>query len=255
MPHLKIDGHHIFYNDRGDGTPVVCLHNGFYSTRTWDGVREPLSAEYRVLDYDRYGFGRSDHFGATPTGDLLELGVRELAAFVDALALSRFHLVGHCLGGAIAVMYAARHPQRVLHLVAESVGYFGDMASLANPNRALVSAARVEEAIKRRMAEMHGEPYAETLWTRLTEMDDAYILSADYDIRGDLSRLQSPVFIINGDRDYYFQVDHALRIYEMLRETACLWIVPLCGHDVHHHVPDDFASNVVRFLGGGRQRG
>jgi len=101
----------------GAGPPVVLVHGLFMDHRTWDGVRVDLSQRFRVITPDLPGFGQSEK----PPPQRFPYGID---AFVEAIAdlyagleLGRAALVGHGIGGAVALSLAARHPELVSHLV------------------------------------------------------------------------------------------------------------------------------------------
>ncbi|MFZ5891546.1 MAG: alpha/beta fold hydrolase [Myxococcota bacterium] len=101
----------------GAGPAVVLVHGLFMDHRTWDGVRADLSRRFRVITPDLPGFGQSEK----PPPQRFPYGID---AFVDSIAdlyagleLGRAALVGHGIGGAVALTLAARHPELVSHLV------------------------------------------------------------------------------------------------------------------------------------------
>ena len=115
-----VDGARIAYATSGDGPPLVRAvhwmthvdldcHSAVYGP--WI---QGLSQRYRHVRYDARGCGLSDR-GTPPQN--LDDEVRDLEAVVDAAGLERFALYARSQGGAIAVRYAARHPERVSHLV------------------------------------------------------------------------------------------------------------------------------------------
>jgi pimeloyl-ACP methyl ester carboxylesterase len=249
MPFIQIGDHRIFYNDTGKGEAVVFLHNGFYSTATWDCVRARFAERFRVLDYDRFGYGKSDHFGNDNLdGDIVEHSVDELKGFVDGLGLKCICLVGHCLGGAVALLFASRYQERVRRVAVSSVGFWGGAGSLIQTDMTFVPFGSIEQRLRRQMASMHGEDYVERLWSILSGDRKSYIMSDSYDIRPEVQRVRRPLLLINGDRDFYFEADHPVSVFKKMRRTASLWIVPSCGHDVHMEKPDDFVRNVTAFL-------
>lgn len=249
MPFLSIQKRNIFYNDTGAGEPLILLHNGFYSTKTWDPVRARLAERFRVLDYDRFGYGKSDHLdGDVLDCDIIEESAKELEGFLDALGIERAHLAGHCLGGAAALMFASRNKNRVGRIVVSSVGFFGSARSILQTDMTFVPFDRIDEGLRKRLKDMHGEDYAPHLWTALSEHRGSYIMSDTYDLRAEVRKVRCPMLIINGDRDFYFDVEHPASIFKKMRRTARLWIVPGCGHDVHMEKPDDFVQNVLSFL-------
>jgi pimeloyl-ACP methyl ester carboxylesterase len=253
---IEINQKQIFFNDTGRGMPVVLLHNGFYSSKTWDGVRPRLAGRFRVIDYDRVGYGNSSPFtGSEKDEDFVSTGVDELESLMDTLQIDVCHLVGHCLGGAVALLYAGRHPDRVDRVVAASVGYFGDLKSVVKTDLTFVPLSQVPPALKGQMAAMHKEAYLGTFWSVLSNNHVTYIATESYDIRPTVEKLSCPILMINGDRDYYFDVDHPYGVYKKIQKNASLWIVPNCGHDVHHKYPEEFARQVAAFLEPQGQRG
>lgn len=103
-----------------DKPAIVMLHGLRSYAHTWEPVALPLLDNWRVIALDQRGRGRSDW---DPKGNYYtEDYVRDLEALADHLALRRFVLVGHSMGGANAFVYAARHPDLVAALVVEDMG-------------------------------------------------------------------------------------------------------------------------------------
>ena len=114
------DGTGLAFGLSGGGAPVVRAQH-WVTHLDWDfrsPVSEPmlteLSTRFRLLRYDQRGCGLSD---ADPADISFERWVADLEAVVDAAGLDRFALLGPSQGSAIAIAYAARHPERVSHLV------------------------------------------------------------------------------------------------------------------------------------------
>ena len=100
----------IYYEDWGDGDPIVLLHGNPTSSYLWRNVMPHLWDQGRVLAPDLIGMGRS----GKPDIDYRFVDhARYLDAWFDALDLDRVTLVGHDWGGALAFHWAARHPDRV----------------------------------------------------------------------------------------------------------------------------------------------
>lgn len=114
------DGARIAYAFSGRGAPLVMsavwlnhLEQQWHSL-AWKPWLEHFSRDYTLLRQDLRGTGLSDRSFANVSR---ETWVRDFAAVVDAARLERFPLLGVCQGGPIAVEYAARHSERVSHLV------------------------------------------------------------------------------------------------------------------------------------------
>ena len=110
----------LAYATVGSGPPLVKAANWLshiefdWASPIWRHWIEALSRRYAFLRYDTRGCGLSDR---APPEISFESWVRDLEAVVDAMKLDRFPLLGISQGGAIAVAYAVRHPERVSHLV------------------------------------------------------------------------------------------------------------------------------------------
>lgn len=94
--------------DGGAGQPVlVFLHYWGGSARTWLGVTSVLEASYRCIAYDQRGWGTSD---APETGYALDDLAEDLTALLTHLELRRYVLVGHSMGGKVAMLAASQRP-------------------------------------------------------------------------------------------------------------------------------------------------
>jgi DNA-binding SARP family transcriptional activator/pimeloyl-ACP methyl ester carboxylesterase len=110
----------IAYACVGDGPPVVWAahwlsHLAFnWESPIWRHWTEEFARDHTFVHYDERGNGLSDWDNPDFSVDAF---VRDLEAVVDALDLERFALLGSSKGGSTAIAYAARHPERVSHLV------------------------------------------------------------------------------------------------------------------------------------------
>jgi pimeloyl-ACP methyl ester carboxylesterase/DNA-binding CsgD family transcriptional regulator len=114
------DGVRLAYAGVGNGPPLVKAPNWLshleyeWQSPIWRHWIEGLSRHHTYVRYDTRGCGLSDR---DPSEISFESWVRDLEAVVDAMKLERFPLLGISQGGAIAIAYANRHPERVSHLV------------------------------------------------------------------------------------------------------------------------------------------
>ncbi len=114
------DGTRIAYAIAGKGPPLVHAAHWLghlevdWRTPVWAPFFEALCARFSLTRYDSRGCGLSDPL---PTDVSLERMVEDLSAVVDAAGLDRFAIFAASQGGAVAATYAARHPERVSHLV------------------------------------------------------------------------------------------------------------------------------------------
>ena len=141
---IELHGHNVVYRTAGSGPPVVLVHGMVNSSRHWQAVALRLAERHTVIAPDLVGHGDS----ATPRGDY-SLGahaavIRDLLA---ALGIERATMMGHSLGGGVAMVYFWQFPHRVERLALVSSGGLGPevsplLRSIALPGAsALVSLA------------------------------------------------------------------------------------------------------------------
>ncbi len=116
------DGVRLAYASSGDGPTVVKAANWLthldydWASPVWSHWWRGLSQTHRLVRYDERGSGLSD-WNVPPDSFTLDAWVHDLETVVDTMGLERFALLGMSQGGPIAVRYAARHPERVSHLI------------------------------------------------------------------------------------------------------------------------------------------
>jgi pimeloyl-ACP methyl ester carboxylesterase len=119
MPFVDIGSGRLAYDEAGSGTPVILSHSSIADRRLWDHQLAALSADHRVIRYDRLGFGdSSDVIGEVDHA-------ADLLALLDALDVERAALVGSSMGGAVSVDVALAAPQRVSALALICSGLSG----------------------------------------------------------------------------------------------------------------------------------
>lgn len=100
----------IFYTDSGKGPAVVLIHGFLENTTMWNVIIPELSKRNRVIAIDLLGHGKSDCIGYTHS---MELFAETLEAVLKKVRIRKCILVGHSLGGYVALAFAEKHPKRV----------------------------------------------------------------------------------------------------------------------------------------------
>ena len=108
MPYAKLDEIELYYEEAGEGYPIVLGHGGFSDITEWDPQVEALSKRFRVIRYDRRGCGRSR---PRDVPQLAELWVEDLRRFMLNLGLERAYLGGVSYGGMLLIEFLLKHQE------------------------------------------------------------------------------------------------------------------------------------------------
>ena len=106
MPYAKLKDVELYYEEAGDGYPILLGHGGFSDVTEWDPQVDALSRHYRVIRYDRRGCGRS-----TPADvpQRSELWVEDMKQLMDSLGLEQAYLGGVSYGGMLLIEFLMRY--------------------------------------------------------------------------------------------------------------------------------------------------
>lgn len=237
-----------------DRPVIILLHNGFDSTKTWEPVIPHLEQDFEVLHFDRrnYGVNFSSENYIEPQ-DIIAEGLEDLENFVEAKldADARFYLWGHCAGGAIALLYGAKHTSRVLGIAGEAVGFFSDRGLSAKTEWLLDRFEDLPEKYQHHLAVMHGSDVLPILWERIKNHRASYIMDPAYDIVPLLGTIICPVFIFQGTRDIYFDPSHGQRAVDSMKAhgvPVSYKIIENGNHEIHTSRPAETAAMVTKAL-------
>ncbi|MEZ4503413.1 MAG: alpha/beta hydrolase [Dehalococcoidia bacterium] len=118
---IELRGVRLHYRDWGNegATPLVLIHGLTSSSASFARVADHFAERFHVIGLDQRGHGDSEWVGAEGYGT--DEYVADLEAFVDALGLQQFVLMGHSMGGHHTIAYTARHAERIICAVANDI--------------------------------------------------------------------------------------------------------------------------------------
>jgi len=114
MPFATVNGPSLYYELHGErGEPLVFVHGFTGDSTDWQNQTEEFAGDYRVLVFDNRGHGQSE---APEDRDAytVDLMMDDTLELVAQIGFSRYHIVGHSMGGAIAQEIALHHPEQLL---------------------------------------------------------------------------------------------------------------------------------------------
>jgi len=254
--YADLPGVRIWYRDTGGGgVPVVLLHATTGSSRVWE-YQFPVFTEngFRVIAYDRRGFGRSviDPASAQPG-----TGADDLQGLMNHLGIDRFHLVGTAGGGFVALDYALSFPGRLRSLVvASSIGGVQDEEFLALGRRLRPSPQF--DALPPEIREVGpsyraANPEGTRRWVELEHVSrPPGPLAPAQTMRNRvtfsvLEGIKVPTLLITGDADM-FAPPFVLGLFAARIKNAESVIVPEAGHSAYWEQPEVFNRAVLSFI-------
>jgi len=256
----------------GEGEPVVLVHGLTGAAANWVEVAPALTATRRVLVPDLPGHGGS---GGLPAAPNLDAFAERVFLVMEHEAMAPAAIVGHSLGGVVALRLAIRRPASVAALVlAGSAGissssrwaeFWISLFGLTRPGRRLapyreriISSTLLRKAIFTRwqVADPRSPSadglealfVASPLHTDIVSAGEALVAE---DPRPDLERVRCPALVLWGARDLQVRIDDAFEYARRLR--APLRTIADCGHLLIVERPDACVHAIEEFLDGVRQ--
>jgi pimeloyl-ACP methyl ester carboxylesterase len=236
----------------GTGDPVILLHANTGTSENWQKQTPALlQAGYRVIAFDRPGWGKSAvHQGMKPISV-----AEDLDALADHLKLNKFHLLGVAGGGYITLDYAAWRPERLKSLVvgASGLGLIGDEEADTFRKRAAIPGFNQLPPEVREMSPSYRgmNPEGVARWKEI----EAHAMQAGAVVPPlrtpntdeKIASITTPILVIAGDVDLTTP-SAAVRLWAKHLKAYDWLLIPEAGHSVAWEQPDAFNQAVVAFL-------
>lgn len=250
----EAEGGKLAYETCGTGDKaIVLLHDGILHGAGYDAVWLRLCARFKVVRYDRRGYGQS------PAATAPFAAIDDVAAVMKAAGIEHATLVGSSAGGGVAIDFALAHPEAVDGLVLAgpwvsgfkpSAGFIARGLKLA----ALLKMGNLEGAVK--------DPY---ILTKSADAERAKVVAllkanpqnlsgagrnlerAGPAARPRLGEIRAPTLVLVGEVDIQDVFDQSRAVADTV-PGAKLEIVPDSGHFMYLEHPEDFADRVTRFV-------
>lgn len=255
MSAILLDSRLLHYEVFGRGQPIIFLHSWVGSWRYWVTTMEHAAERYRSYALDFWGFGESERDRG---GFTIDAYVDLVFNFMDNMGISRANLVGHGLGGMVAVRAARQQPNRFLKvmivstplqgtIVSQSVKpgtlsrLFGRSSPTANWSKLIKQMDFVDPEIGKEIQE-DTENLTEEVSSQVQESMNAT------DLRTDLASLDLPLLAAYGEKDSIIPIEHAKFIETSNQATHQLITLPRSNHFPFLDEPSIFQRLLLDFL-------
>jgi pimeloyl-ACP methyl ester carboxylesterase len=270
--YIEIHGERIAVRDEGAGEALLLVHGMAGSSQTWRAIFPLLAKKYRVIAPDLLGHGLSSKPRSDYSLGAFAVGLRDL---LDELQVESATVVGHSLGGGIAMQFVYQHPDYCRRLVLISSGGLGPevgliLRLLAAPGAELIMPLIAPSPVLRAGNSVRSwlsslglrSPRGAEIWSSYSSFSDrqtrdAFLrtLRSVVDYRGQsvsaLNRLNVrddlPALAIWGEQDAIIPVDHAYAALEA-RPDCRLEVLPDVGHFAQVEAPTQVAELIDDFI-------
>ncbi len=269
----RLYGHELQFLRTGQGPPVVLLHGLLQSHRTWLPLAGDLGRDHLVIAPDLFGHGASEKHPGDYSLGAHAATIRDL---LDALEIPRATLVGHSLGGGVALQFGYLFPTRMSKIVLVSSGGLGRELSLLLRAPTIPGAGWVLPVLASRYVRVSGEAIGRTLsrlglrsghdveqaWQGFVSLADAdsrraFLATARAVVGPEGQRVSAhdrlgllagtPTLLVWGGRDPLIPAQHGRVAHELIPGSR-LVIFPAAGHFPHLDEPRRFADLLREFV-------
>lgn len=261
MPHVKSNGINLYYERHGRGEPLLLIQ-GTLDSMAWGYQLPALSQKYEVIIFDHRGTGRTD---APEAPYSVEEMTNDSLGLIDALGVSRAHLLGYSIGGCIALEMAAKRPESVAKLVIAAS--YNEISPLGRYRTKVWSEIFKEDKTADRIYksflpwffsdrffenEANPEAFIHNALNSPYPMTMQGILGLSAAITGyhgikDMSSIKSPTLVIAGSEDLAAPVKLGKRIADGIK-GAQLTVLEGAAHAMIFEDAERFNKTVLDFL-------
>jgi pimeloyl-ACP methyl ester carboxylesterase len=243
---IEINQHNLYVETHGSvsGPVVILLHHGLGTTLSWRGqVPALIEAGYRVIAYDRWGYGKSQSRSSLHLPEFTP-DRQDLLSLLDIKGVSKACLVGHSDGGTIGLYFAAEHPERVACLVVVAAHIYVEPKMIPGLQSIAESSKNDLHFIKG-LQRAHGDKVDAVFnnwhggWNQSNHVG--------WDMRSVIKSIKCPTLVVQGTEDEHATDQHARDIAVNIA-NAELWLAPQARHMLPQENSELFNQRLLAFM-------
>ncbi|UDI91121.1 MULTISPECIES: alpha/beta fold hydrolase [Pseudomonas] len=227
--------------------PIILLHDSLGCVTLWRDFPERLAQATgrQVIAYDRLGFGRSAAYpGLLPPSFVEDEAKGSFQTVCEYFDVNRFVVLGHSVGGGMAIGCAAAFAQRCQGVVTIAAQAFVETATRDGIREAERQFALPDQM--QRLQKYHGD---KADWVLRAWVDNwCSEAFGDWNLDAQLRQVRCPVLTLHGERDEYGSIGQPQRIAAQISTEVSVQILPDCGHVPHREYPDAVLASIGDFL-------
>lgn len=252
----------LHFREMGEGSPLLILHGLFGLSDNWQTLAKYLSQKYKIYLIDLRNHGRSPHspdFNYTVmAADILE--------FMITHNLPEAAIIGHSMGGKVAMHFALQHPEKVTKLIVVDIApksyppHHQEILAALNALdlKAVKSRAEVDETLAKYIPEpdvrlflsknLYRQEDNSFAWRMNLPVIEQHIEEVGKETSAEIP-FRKPTLFIRGGNSRYIKMENDTELILKLFPLAKIESIPNAGHWVHAEAPEAFYNLTVNFLG------
>ncbi len=263
MATAQLNGISLYYDEHGEGAPLLLVAGLSSDSQSWLPVIEPLAAHYRLILPDNRMVGRTEP-KTVETG--IDIMADDVVALMDELGVDKAHIVGHSMGGAVSLDLAARYPERVEKLVILCSG----------PIRTARNISLVDTLVRQREEGVSDDTWFRSFFYWLFSPgffeDEAAVGSAvemaktypwrqpieamrkqqraiaAYQAGDVIARIKAPTLGVAGGNDLMIPPDDMRAVLSGIADFR-FEVIDNAAHSIHWEAPEAVVERILAFLG------
>ncbi|MEA4832077.1 2-succinyl-6-hydroxy-2,4-cyclohexadiene-1-carboxylate synthase [bioreactor metagenome] len=253
MPYYNYNNHACWYEEHGEGDPLLMLHGNTASSRIFDGVYELFTKKYRVILIDFLGHGRSDRIKSFPDDLWYDEGM-QVVEFIKQKNIGKTYMIGSSGGALAAVNAALEAPELFIKVIADSFEGETPMPSFVETVECDREASKANPGAREFYISMHGEGW-ENVVDNDTHAVTAHAKTIGKFFHKPFSMLKTDILMTGSREDEYtapIAADFYDKIYAGLIQKAGHGKMHVFEHGGHPAIitnPDEFFRVACEFFG------
>ncbi|MBQ4800431.1 alpha/beta hydrolase [Pseudoalteromonas sp. MMG006] len=265
---VSVEGHHIAYQEVGEGTPLLLLHGIPTNKYLWRNIIPELAKSHKVIAPDLLNYGESDMPEDTDVS--INAQCRIITKFMDSLGITKAHIAAHDIGGGIAQLIALNHPEKVNGLILidsicfdswpipefepllepgieekTTVDEFVNTLQDFMPKGVYDKSIMTDELKKVYLEQWSNEQGKAALFANMRRLNKEYTQA----IAGELKSLPHETLILWGEEDNFQKPKYAPMLEQTIPNSSLIWLEKT-GHWCLDEQPEKIALLIGDFLKG-----
>ncbi len=238
----------VSHTKTSEGSPtLIFLHDSLGCIELWRDFPQLLGQATicNVLVYDRQGYGKSEPFSSVDrNNNYLEIEADLLNALMEKLSIQTAILFGHSDGGSIALIAAAKYPEKIKGVITEGAHIFVEDITLKGI-KDVVEAYRTTN-LRQKLTKYHGDKTEAVFWAWAKMW-----LSEEFEfwnIEPFLPHIKCPVLVIQGEEDEYGSLEQVDGILSQVSGETQKLIIPSVAHTPHKEAKELVLAKTAAFI-------